>query len=146
MRDSKKAFTLVEVMFVTLIIGLLLSMGMVAAAQCRKNAQESYCVANLKAVAAGFEIYAASHGRYAPGEVSDLQFLLDAGCLHKDFTTMRQLGNFRYLVADAGLGGYDIRAMAVNTALSNHNYQITTGGQLKRSKTADPGDTDFEPL
>jgi len=147
MKKANTGFTLVEIMVVTFIVSLLVSVAVVEAGKCRKSAQESYCVANLKSIASAFEVYAAGHaGQYAPGEESDLQFLIDADCLHRDFTAMPQLGNFRYSISEAGMGGYDIRAMALNPALSDHNYQIVIGGMLKRSRTAVPDDTDFEPL
>ena len=147
MRKASAGFTLVEIMVVAFIVSLLGSVAIIEGSKCRKSAQESYCVANLKSIAAAFELYAAGHsGSYAPEREENLGYLVDAGCLHRDFTAMPQLGNFRYIISEAGVGAYDIRAMAINTALSDHNYQISTSGQLKRSKTASPDDTDFEPL
>ena len=109
-------------------------------------ANESNAQANLKSIAASFEIYAAGHaGSYSQNNVeTNLQFLVDAKCAPQDFISMSQVGNFRYLPGSIEQGGYDIRAMAINEALADHNYQILTGGMIKRSDTAGPGDTDFK--
>ena len=108
-------------------------------------ANESNAQANLKTIAASFEIYAAGHaGEYSQNDSeANLQFLVDAKCAPHDFVTIGQVGHFRYLVGLIDKAGYDIRAMAVSEALSDHNYQIVTGGLIKRSNTANPSDTDF---
>jgi hypothetical protein len=108
-------------------------------------ANEANAQANLKGIASSFEIYAAGHGgEYAPGSQSNLQFLVDAKCAPQDFITIGQVGNFNYVIGNVDYVGYDVRAMAVSTALADHNYQITTGGVLKRSDTSSAGDTDFK--
>lgn len=145
MSNQRRAFTLVEIITVTFIISLLASMAIVESMALRKSANESNCQANLKTIASGFEMYAARNGGiYAPDdEQTDLQFLIEAGCLNVDLIN-RQLGNFSYTVASLEQGGYDIRAMAANQGLANHNYQIITGAMLRRSDTSSPGDTDFK--
>jgi len=40
--------------------------------------------------------------------------------------------------------GYDIRAMAINPVLAEHNYQILTGAKILRSDTSLSSDTDFK--
>ena len=57
---------------------------------------------------------------------------------------MNQVGNFRYVVSSINQAGYDIRALAINPALSDHNYEIITGGSLLRSDTSVSSDTDFK--
>jgi Tfp pilus assembly protein PilE len=132
-------------MLVMAIVALLVSMAIVEGVQFRKQANESNCAANLKAIAAGFEIYSARHsGSYAPEEETNLQFLIDDGCLFQDLISMNQIGNFRYIISSANPAGYDIRALAVNPALADHNYQIVTGGILKRSDTSVSSDLDFK--
>jgi len=145
MFKCQRGFTLVEIMVVMAIVALLVSIAVVEGAQFRKQANESNCVANLKAVAAGFEVYAARHsGVYAPVEEVNLQYLIDDGCLFQDLINMPQIGNFRYVVSVISQAGYDIRGMAINPALADHNYQISTGGILKRSETSVSSDTDFK--
>jgi len=145
MKRKNTGFTLVEIMTVMGIVATLVSLAVVGAVNFKKQANESNCQANLKGIAAGFEVYAARNSlMYAPSEQSSLQFLLDDGCLNQDLTTMPQLANFRYIVASANPSGYDIRAIAVNPALSGHNYQIVTGGLLRRSDTPQPSDADFK--
>ncbi|PIP18834.1 MAG: hypothetical protein COT38_01440 [Candidatus Omnitrophica bacterium CG08_land_8_20_14_0_20_41_16] len=144
---SKKSsgFTLVEIMFVVFIISLLSSMAVVEGVKLRRMANEANAQANLKSIAASFEIYAAAHaGLYAVSDEVNLQFLVDAKCAGQDFITIGRVGNFRYVLGSIGPTGYDIRAMAVNTALADHNYQILTGAGIKRSDTASSGDTDFK--
>ena len=138
-------FTLVEIMFVVLIVSLLVSLAVVEGVTLRKKANEANVQANLKGIASGFEIYAAGHnGAYAPGDEPNLQFLVDAKCASQDLVNMTQLGNFQYIVGSINPSGYDVRGMAVNTALSDHNYQISTGGRIMRSDTSQSSDTDFK--
>lgn len=145
MRRMTFGFTLVEIMVVIFIVSLLVSVAIVEGVRLRKLANESNCQANLKAIAAGFEVYAVIHGgAYASGSETNLQFLVDAHCLYQDFVSLGPVNNFHYTVALAGPGGYDIRAMATNSALSDHNYQIITGGILRRSDTSSPGDENFK--
>ena len=141
-----KGFTLIEIMFVVFIISLLASMAMLEGVKLKKMANEANAQANLKSIASSFEIYAAGHaGAYAESNgIDKLQFLVDAKCAGQDFITMHQVGNFYYELGSIEPTGYDIRAMAVNTALADHNYQILTGAVIKRSDTANSGDTDFK--
>ena len=142
---NRKGFTLVEIMFVTFIIAFLLSVAVVQGVKMRKLANESNAQANLKSIAGSFEIYAAGRGGvYAPGDESNLQFLVDAKCAPQDFISIGQVGNFRYLSGSISPVGYDIRAMAISEALADHNYQVLTGGVLKRSDTSASGDTEFK--
>jgi len=141
---SKRGFTLVEIMMVMAIVSLLVSIAIVEGVQFRKQANESNCLANLKAIASGFEIYSARHnGSYAPVDESNLSYLIEDGCLFQDLVSMSQLGNFRYVVMSISPAGYDIRALAVNPSLADHNYQVITGGMILRSATSVSSDTDF---
>ncbi len=145
MKIKSKGFTLVEIMTVMAIVILLVSVAIVEGIEFRKQANESNCQGNLKTIAAGFEIYAARQGGvYAPGDETNLQFLVDDGCLYQDLISLGRIGNFRYVVGSIGPAGYDIRAVAINPALAYHNYQIITGGILRRSDSSSPQDTDFK--
>ena len=141
---KKRGFTLIEIMLVVLIISVVMSLLIVDGVKVRAMANESNAQANLKSIAGSFEVYAASHGAYAQSDESNMQFLVDAQCSYQDFVTKNNIGNFRYVVGSINPGGYDIRAMAINSLLAGHNYQITTGGLIKRSDTSGPGDTDFK--
>ena len=145
MFKRKRGFTLVEIMVVMAIVALLVSVAVVEGVQFRKQANESNCVANLKAIASGFEVYSARHsGIYAPSGQASLQFLIDDGCFFQDLISMDQIGNFRYVIGSVDAAGYDIMALAINPALADHNYQILTGGILKRSDTSVSSDLDFK--
>lgn len=145
MFKCKYGFTLVEIMVVMAIVSLLVSAAIVEGVQLRKQANESNCMANLKAIASGFEIYSARHsGVYAPVDEENLGFLIADGCLFQDLISMGQVGNFRYVIGLVSPAGYDIRGLAVNPVLADHNYQIVTGGLLKRSDTSVSSDLDFK--
>jgi len=145
MQNKKSGFTLVEIMFVVLIISLLLSIPIVEGLRLRRLANEVNAQANLKAIATSFEIYAIKHdGLYAPGSMGNMQYLVDGKYMAQDYTVLAQLANFRYQLGSIDSTGYDIRAIAVNPALADHNYQIISGALLKRSDTSVPSDTDFK--
>ena len=145
MSKCLRGFTLIEIMVVAAIVALLVSVAVVEGVQFRKQANESNCMANLKAVASGFEIYSARHaGAYAPGVESNLQFLIDDGCLTQDLIAIGQIGNFRYVLGALSPAGYDLRGLAINSALANHNYQVSSGGLLKRTDTSAASDADFK--
>jgi len=144
-KSQLHAFTLVEIMMVMAIVALLVSVTVIEGVQFRKRANECNCIANLKAIASGFEIYSARHaGAYAPGDRTNLRFLIDDGCIFEDLINSAQAGNFRYLVSSINPEGYDIRGIAVNPVLADHNYQILSGGILKRTDTSVSSDTDFK--
>ncbi len=140
-----RGFTLVEIMFVVFIISFMLSIAVIQGVELRKKANESNAQANLKSIATSFEIYAAANGGvYAPGDESNLQFLVNARCASQDFVSVEQVGHYRYVVGAINPSGYDIRAIAVSDALASHNFQVITGGLLKRSDTANTSDTNFK--
>ena len=145
MKNQNSGFTLVEIMVVVFIISLLLSIVSLEGLRLRRIANEMNTQANLKSIATSFEVYAASHdGAYAAGEEADLQFLVDAKYANIDFISQGPSGNFRYLAQSISPAGYDIRAMAVNPILAEHNYQIVTGAKILRSESSAPGDTNFK--
>lgn len=145
MLNKQKGFTLVEIMTVMAIVSILVSLAIVEGIKFRKLANESNCQANLKAIASAFEVYAASHsGAYAESTEYGLQFLVDAGYLNADLVSLGQIGTFRYSVASVWPGGYDIRATASSSSLADYNYQIVTGGVLRRTLISGSGDGDFQ--
>jgi prepilin-type N-terminal cleavage/methylation domain-containing protein len=145
MKNRKFGFTLIEIMVVVFIISLLLSIVALEGIKLRRMANEMNAQANLKAIATSFEVYAASHtGVYAQANEANLQFLVDAKYASIDFITQGQIGNFRYCVGLIDRSGYDVRAMAVNPVLAEHNYQIVTGAKILRSDTSVSSDTDFK--
>ena len=145
MHKRIQGFTLVEIMVVMAIVALLVTVAIVEGVGFRKQANESNCMANLRAIASGFEIYSVRHGGvYAAGEESNLQFLIDDGCLFQDLTSLAQIGNFHYVIAAITPAGYDIRGLAINPVLADHNYQIITGAILNRTDTSVSSDMDFK--
>jgi len=132
-------------MIVVLIVSLLLSIVAVEGIKLRRQANEVNAQCNLKAIATSFEVYAAGHnGLYAESAMDNLQFLVDGKYAGEDFTALGQVANFRYVVGSVEPAGYDIRAIAVNPVLAEHNYQILTGAKILRSGTSLPNDTNFK--
>jgi prepilin-type N-terminal cleavage/methylation domain-containing protein len=145
MKNRKFGFTLIEIMIVVVIISLLLSIVAVEGIRLRRLANEMNAQANLRAIATSFEVYAASHdGLFAASSANNLQYLVEGKYAAEDFTLLTQVANFRYLVGSIEPTGYDIRAMAVNPVLADHNYQVLSGAILKRSDTSVSSDTDFK--
>jgi prepilin-type N-terminal cleavage/methylation domain-containing protein len=145
MKRKKSGFTLIEIMIVVFIVSLLLSIVALEGIKLRRMANEMNAQANLKAIETSFEIYASAHtGAYAPANEDNLEFLVDGKYAPEDFTSAGQLGNYLYRAGRITPEGYDIRAIAVNPVLAEHNYQIITGAKMLRSDTAAPGDTDFK--
>jgi prepilin-type N-terminal cleavage/methylation domain-containing protein len=141
---SASSFSLIELMIVVAIISLLVSVSILEGVKLRIQANESNAQANLRAIASAFEVYAArNNGVYAPAQVSDLQFLVAEKYLYQDLVSSGRVGNYNFVIGSASEAGYDIRAMAVNSRVAGHNYQILTGGVLKRSNTAETADAEF---
>ncbi|MDP2928143.1 MAG: prepilin-type N-terminal cleavage/methylation domain-containing protein [Candidatus Omnitrophota bacterium] len=144
MKNNKSGFTLVEIMVVVFIISLLLSIVALEGIRLRRMANEMNAQANLKAIATSFEVYAAGHdGLYAASSMDNLQYLVDGKYATQDFIVLGQVANFRYQLGLITPAGYDIRAMAVNPVLAEHNYQILTGAKILRSNTSVSSDTEF---
>lgn len=142
---KNRGFTLIEMMVVVLILSFLLSLIIVNGVRLRIMANESNAQANLKSIGASFEIYAAGHsGNYAQANESNMQYLVAARCIAHDFISLGKVGNYQYVVGAIGPRGYDIRAMVVSRVLAEHNFQIVTGANLRRSDTSAPGDTNFK--
>lgn len=141
----KNGFSIIEIMTVVAIIAAILTVGIVALIEVKKQANEANCQASLKTIGSAFETYSAiKGGLYAQGAETNLQFLVDAECLYQDLVSIGQIGNYTYSAGSIAPSGYDIRAMAVNQDLAGHNYQISTGSTLKRSDTSAPADINFK--
>lgn len=57
-RTRRRAFTLVEIMIVVLIIGILMAIAVPNFIRARENSRRNSCVANLKQIDSGKEQYA----------------------------------------------------------------------------------------
>lgn len=63
---TKKAFTLIELMMVVVIIGTLASIGVVAYNSAQKSARDAKRIADLNSISGALTMYGADHGRKYP--------------------------------------------------------------------------------
>lgn len=68
MKNSKRMFTLIELLIVIAIIGVLASMLLPALKKARNKAKTIACVANMKQVGQGFHMYAGDFGGTLPAQ------------------------------------------------------------------------------
>jgi len=67
--NSKRAFTLVEMLVVVAIIGILASLLLAALSRAKENGYRTQCANNFKQLAIGIQLYADDHGDQLPGPV-----------------------------------------------------------------------------
>jgi prepilin-type N-terminal cleavage/methylation domain-containing protein/prepilin-type processing-associated H-X9-DG protein len=64
----RKAFTLIELLVVIAIIGILAAMLFPVFARARESARKTQCLANVKNIAMGYQIYLSDYDRFPPSE------------------------------------------------------------------------------
>ncbi|MDO4560168.1 MAG: prepilin-type N-terminal cleavage/methylation domain-containing protein [bacterium] len=64
LKKSRKAFTLVELLIVLIVIGILAGLMMVSSGSATDKAQETRCVADRRSIKSAINIYRAEHGSY----------------------------------------------------------------------------------
>ncbi len=64
LKKSRKAFTLVELLIVLIVIGILAGLMMVSSGSATDKAQETRCVADKRSIKSAINIYRAEHGSY----------------------------------------------------------------------------------
>jgi prepilin-type N-terminal cleavage/methylation domain-containing protein len=80
-RDSKRAFTMVELLVVIVIIGTLLGLILPAVQAAREGGRRSTCSNNMKQLAQACHNYLSANERFPPGAITDrLDGTSDATC------------------------------------------------------------------
>jgi prepilin-type N-terminal cleavage/methylation domain-containing protein/prepilin-type processing-associated H-X9-DG protein len=67
-RSGRKGFTLIELLVVIAIIGILAAMLFPVFARARESARKTQCLANVKNIAMGYQIYLTDYDRFPPTE------------------------------------------------------------------------------
>jgi len=87
----RRGFTLIELLVVIAIIGILAAMLFPVFARARESARKTQCLANVKNIAMGIQIYLTDYDRFPPDEsnaaaIADWErwFTEDRGC-HRDY-------------------------------------------------------------
>ena len=63
-KDARKAFTLVEMLIVIIVIGILAGLMMISSGSATDKAEETRCVADRRSIRSAINIYRAEHGSY----------------------------------------------------------------------------------
>ena len=126
MRNSKDAFTLVEMMIVVTIIALLAAISIPNLLRSRQQAQEASAQANLKLMANALENYAAINSVY-PTSTTPLMGVTPPYLstdyfvgVHGGYTFAHTLTDYTYLIT----------AYPTATNPGVHSFTVTTGGIL----------------
>ena len=122
----KKAFTLVEIMLVVLVIALLAAIAIPNMLRARQMAHESSAQATLKSIANALETYAASNSQYPLVTTSLIG--VTPPYLSKDFFTGTHNGYV--FAASLTVATYNVTAIPASSGGGTTSYTISTGGLL----------------
>jgi prepilin-type N-terminal cleavage/methylation domain-containing protein/prepilin-type processing-associated H-X9-DG protein len=80
--SRRKGFTLIELLVVIAIIGILAAMLFPVFARARESARKTQCLANVKNLAMGMQIYLTDYDRFMPREhdANKIAYFADRGC------------------------------------------------------------------
>jgi type II secretory pathway pseudopilin PulG len=73
-RSSRRAFTVVELLVVTLIIGMLLALLIPAVQAARESGRRTTCAHNLRQIGLALQHYQTAKNAFPPGVSSDVQY------------------------------------------------------------------------
>lgn len=134
-RTNTKAFTLVEIMIVVVIIGLLAAMAIPAFSRVREKSRNTALANDLRAFAQAFEAYALETGGFPPDS--------NIGVVPPAMTGGTSLLDVDRFAATTPIGGrydWDYNVFGVIAAISVADATITTEQLTAFDATFDDGD------
>ena len=123
---ANKAFTLVEMMIVVLVIALLATIAIPNLLRARVNAHDASAKAALKTIATALETYATVNNEYPPDTTSLLA--VTPPYLHIDYFTNAHNG-FTF-TSSITPSTYTIVAYPASSGLGSGSFSISTGSVL----------------
>ena len=76
-KDARKAFTLVEMLIVIIVIGILAGLMMISSGSATDKAEETRCVADRRSIRSALNIYRAEHGAITSADIKTaLEYVL----------------------------------------------------------------------
>ncbi len=133
--SSRRAFTLVEIMIVVVIIGLLAAMAIPAFSRVREKSRHTTLANDIRAFAAAFDTYALENGGFPPDVgigVLPPEMLNGNSTLDRDaFTATTPIG---------GSYDWDYNAFGIHAAVSVADATISTEELTRFDAEFDDGD------
>lgn len=108
-------FTLVELLFVVILIGILAAIGIAAYSEVRQMSQDRAALSDIRNAATAIELYYRKNGSY-PSSVADLK--------SDGYTTSEDVSFTEFSTSTSPSGSWEV-TMRANHEASNHYYEWT---------------------
>lgn len=112
---SNAGFTLVELLFVVVVIGILAAIGIAAYSEVRQMSQDRAALSDIRNAATAIELYYRKNDSY-PSSVADLK--------SEGYTTSEDVSFTEFSTSTSPGGSWEV-TMRANHAASNHYYEWT---------------------
>ncbi|MBL9187835.1 MAG: type II secretion system protein [Opitutaceae bacterium] len=131
-RRRVAGFTLVEIMIVTVIIGLLALLGMPALQKSRRSSQNNRFISDLRVFAQAFESYSLVNGGWPPNSGSGtVPAGMEAEIRHANWAKANTVG---------GLWNWDNNNFGVIAGISTTGVTVTDAQMAAIDRRVDDGD------